>query len=139
MSDSVNHPAHYTNGPKCFCGRQIECIDVTERMSFSRGNAVKYLWRAGKKDDEIQDLRKAHWYVSREIKRLESMQRTSDRALVRKMTLLANEIASISVRDQFLQDQIDAMVDDLIDGLLTLQTMASADEYEQNENPGCQN
>lgn len=52
--------------------RDIECIDVVENLSFCRGNAIKYLWRAGSKDDELQDLYKAKWYVEREIARLES-------------------------------------------------------------------
>lgn len=67
MSDSVNHPSHYdsvVNG--------IECIDVTEQFNFNRGNAIKYIWRAGHKDKskEIEDLRKAAWYINREIERL---------------------------------------------------------------------
>ena len=65
-ADPVNSPAHYTayNG--------IEVIDLTEQMNFNRGNAVKYLARAGlkSKDTEIQDLEKAAWYVNREIARL---------------------------------------------------------------------
>jgi len=63
--DAVDHPRHYTQVPG------VECIDVTERLSFCRGNAIKYLWRAGDKGDEIEDLRKAAWYVAREIARLE--------------------------------------------------------------------
>lgn len=68
--DSVNHPSHYTDGPKCECGRVIECITITRRMMFSVGNAMKYLWRAGKKGDaslsdlekEREDVAKAEWY-----------------------------------------------------------------------------
>lgn len=65
MSDSINNPSHYKRGG-------IECIQVTEGMSFCRGNAVKYLWRAGLKDPakEIEDLEKAKWYIEREIQRL---------------------------------------------------------------------
>jgi hypothetical protein len=63
--DSVNHPKHYTAHPS-----GVECITVTEHMSFNVGNAVKYLWRAGSKGDAIEDLRKAAWYVAREIERL---------------------------------------------------------------------
>ena len=70
--DPVHHPAHYTNGPRCKCGEPIECIQVTERMNFNRGCAVKYLWRAGLKGDELEDLRKASWYVLREIARIEA-------------------------------------------------------------------
>lgn len=64
--DAVNHPAHYTR----FNG--IEVIDLTEQLNFNRGNAVKYIARAGAKDParEVEDLQKARWYVEREIERL---------------------------------------------------------------------
>jgi hypothetical protein len=67
--DMVNHPPHYGGLP---CG--VEVIEITEHLNFNRGNAVKYLLRAGKKGDaarEIEDLRKAAWYASREADRLE--------------------------------------------------------------------
>lgn len=68
MNDIVNHPSHYTDG-------KIEVIDFIEEKSlnFHRGNAVKYIARAGKKDPtkEIEDLKKAEWYIHREIQRLE--------------------------------------------------------------------
>jgi hypothetical protein len=63
--DPVSKPAHYCSNPS-----GIEAIEVTEYMSFCKGNAIKYLWRSGHKEDEIQDLRKAVWYIEREIKRL---------------------------------------------------------------------
>ena len=67
MNDVVNHPSHYTDG-------KIEVIDFIEDkwLNFHRGNAVKYIARAGKKDSakEIEDLEKAVWYLQREIKRL---------------------------------------------------------------------
>ena len=64
--DVVNHPSHYTSHPS-----GIECIQVTEHMNFNLGNATKYVWRAGlKSDDPIQDLKKARWYIEREIQRL---------------------------------------------------------------------
>lgn len=66
MTDPVNHPKHYTTHPS-----GVECISVTEHMNFCRGNAMKYLWRAGEKGDEIEDLKKARWYIDREIARLE--------------------------------------------------------------------
>jgi len=63
--DSVNHPAHYTGG-------EVECIDAIEAalgvdgfVSYCRGNAIKYLWRAGLKWDAKEDLQKAAWYSSR--------------------------------------------------------------------------
>ena len=66
MPDMVNHPPHYTEHPS-----GVECIDIVEHMPFNVGNAVKYLWRAGHKGDRVEDLKKARWYVDREIKRLE--------------------------------------------------------------------
>ena len=65
MSDPVNHPAHYTWLPN-----GLEVIDVTENFNFNRGNAIKYIMRAGQKENEIQDLQKAVWYLNREIERL---------------------------------------------------------------------
>jgi hypothetical protein len=62
--DAVNHPKHYTQHPS-----GIECIQITEHMTFCLGNALKYVWRAGLKGDEIEDLRKAVWYIEREITR----------------------------------------------------------------------
>jgi hypothetical protein len=64
VSDAVNHPQHYTEHPS-----GVECITITEHMSFNVGNAVKYLWRADLKGDPLEDLRKAAWYVNREIER----------------------------------------------------------------------
>lgn len=64
MSDPVNHPSHYTSHPS-----GIECIDVVEHMGFNLGNAIKYLWRADEKGNALEDLRKAAWYVAREIQR----------------------------------------------------------------------
>lgn len=63
--DAVNHPKHYTSHPS-----GIECIQVTRHMSFNIGNAMKYLWRAGMKGSKIEDLEKAIWYITDEIKRL---------------------------------------------------------------------
>jgi hypothetical protein len=67
--DLVNHPPHYTQHPS-----GIECIQVTEHLNFCRGNAIKYIWRAGEKGSEIEDLKKAAWYINREIARLEKQQ-----------------------------------------------------------------
>jgi hypothetical protein len=70
--DMVEHPPHYRSfGAVCAsCGHDIECIDVVQHLNFNRGNAVKYIWRAGAKGDEIEDLRKARQYLEFEIKRL---------------------------------------------------------------------
>lgn len=58
----VNNPPHYTQHPS-----GVECIQITEHMGFCLGNAIKYIWRADLKDDAIQDLEKAKWYIEREI------------------------------------------------------------------------
>lgn len=68
VCDNVNHPSHYTSG-------QIEVIDFIEdqHLGFHLGNAVKYISRAGRKDADktVEDLRKAAWYLNRQIERLE--------------------------------------------------------------------
>jgi hypothetical protein len=65
MSD-IDHPAHYTAHPS-----GVECITVAEHMPFNLGNALKYIWRAGlKTPDTVKDLKKAAWYLEREIKRI---------------------------------------------------------------------
>lgn len=60
--DIVNQPPHYTEHPS-----GIECIQVTEHMGFNLGNAIKYIWRCDLKKDAIEDLKKAKWYIDREI------------------------------------------------------------------------
>jgi hypothetical protein len=62
--DPINRPSHYTQHPS-----GIECITITEHFGFNVGCAIKYLWRAGLKGDAVEDLRKARWYVEREIAR----------------------------------------------------------------------
>ena len=71
--DEVDHPAHYT------AYEGLEVIQLTEQMNFNRGNAVKYIARAGLKsyDTEILDLKKALWYIQREINRMEAKLRTA--------------------------------------------------------------
>jgi Protein of unknwon function (DUF3310) len=70
--ETVDHPTHYTDSPAyCLqCKRPIECVDVAEHWGFNLGNALKYLWRAGKKGPPVEDLRKAIWYIQRQIDRL---------------------------------------------------------------------
>jgi len=64
MQDPVNNPKHYTSHPS-----GIDCIQVTEHMSFNLGNALKYIWRCDLKQEAIEDLRKARWYIDREIEK----------------------------------------------------------------------
>lgn len=63
--DNVNHPKHYTSHPS-----GVECIEITEHMNFNLGNATKYVWRASLKGKEVEDLKKAIWYLEREIARI---------------------------------------------------------------------
>jgi len=65
VNDPVNHPKHYTEHPS-----GVECIQITEHMSFNLGNAVKYIWRADLKGKQVEDLKKAVWYINREIERI---------------------------------------------------------------------
>lgn len=75
MEENVNHPAHYS-WLKSKCG--IEVIDITRHMDFCLGNAIKYILRAGRKQDgmlsstnkEIEDLEKAIWYINDKINTL---------------------------------------------------------------------
>ena len=62
LSDPVNSPAHYTAGG-------IETIDYIEakKLGYNLGNVVKYISRADKKGKRLEDLRKAKWYLVREI------------------------------------------------------------------------
>jgi len=66
--DVVHNPSHYTSHPS-----GVECIDIVKHMNFPLGSAMKYIWRAGLKDDRILDLRKAKEYIDIELKRLEEV------------------------------------------------------------------
>ena len=70
MADNVNHPKHYCSDPS-----GIECIEITKHRNFCIGNAIKYLWRAGLKNEKttIEDLEKAKWYIQCEIDRLKEV------------------------------------------------------------------
>jgi len=69
LCNVVSHPSHYTSHPS-----GVECITITKHMNFCRGNAMKYLWRAGQKGDsidkEIEDIAKAEEYCRIEKERL---------------------------------------------------------------------
>lgn len=66
MADAVNHPAHYTMG-------KIEVIDAIEdwKLGLHEGNVVKYVARAKYKGRELEDLKKARWYLDRRIQQME--------------------------------------------------------------------
>jgi hypothetical protein len=67
MTDFVNHPSHYNAHPS-----GVECIQIIEHMNFCLGSAVKYIWRADLKNNDIEDLKKAEFYIKREIERREA-------------------------------------------------------------------
>lgn len=64
MSGDPTNPQHYRGHPS-----GVECIAITEHMGFNLGNVVKYVWRADHKGETLEDLRKAAWYLDREIGR----------------------------------------------------------------------
>lgn len=81
MNDNITHPKHYTSHPS-----GIECIEITRHYNFNIGNAIKYLWRAGikqeqgktDKEKEIEDLQKAVWYIQDYINTLQSDEDSSN-------------------------------------------------------------
>ena len=62
VADSVHHPKHYTSDD---CG--VEAIEITSLLPACISNAVKYVWRCGKKDEDLQELKKALWYINYSI------------------------------------------------------------------------
>ena len=73
MSDPVHNPPHYKSGG-------IEVIDVIEafELNFRLANVIKYVLRAGRKGDALEDLEKAAWYLDREIDKLYEQAETTD-------------------------------------------------------------
>jgi hypothetical protein len=68
--NNINHPAHYGGADNTY-----EAIKVIEAwlLGFNLGNVVKYISRAGKKGNKLEDLKKAQWYLEREIEKLETI------------------------------------------------------------------
>ncbi len=64
VPDPVSSPSHYTNHPS-----GVECITIAEHMCFNLGNAMKYIWRSDLKWNRTEDIKKAIWYLERELKR----------------------------------------------------------------------
>jgi hypothetical protein len=75
MTESINHPEHYGGADNPY-----EAIKVLEAwtLNFNLGNVLKYLSRAGKKGDVLEDLKKARWYLDREIGNLEKARLKKD-------------------------------------------------------------
>ncbi|MEI6715987.1 MAG: DUF3310 domain-containing protein [Verrucomicrobiota bacterium] len=88
-NDQVNNPPHYTAHPS-----GIECIQVTEYFNFNLGNAIKYIWRSALKNSLAEDLKKARWYLSRELKRITGQDEADD---------IAKELAALKARNQHLE------------------------------------
>lgn len=110
--DIVNHPPHYS-WLKAVCG--VEVIDITRHMDFNLGNAIKYILRAGHKRDailtdsqkEIEDLKKAIWYIDDKIKHLE----------VKKPRFCCAECGGTNIQVQAWVDaNTNAYIDDVSDG-----------------------
>ena len=77
-NDVINQPTHYASTMPSV---KVECIDFAKDMNFCQGNAFKYVWRAGHKDDASQDLQKAIWYLNKsEQQRLNISERVNTRA-----------------------------------------------------------
>lgn len=104
MKDKVNSPSHYTSHPS-----GIECIEISRWYDFCIGNAIKYLWRAGLKSEEgysdldkqIEDLKKAIWYINDEIKTLEAKRVSSQKheeEIILKETHEAEDLATSKPR-----------------------------------------
>lgn len=106
VNDTINHPSHYTDG-------KIEVIDFIEDkgLNFHKGNAVKYIARAGKKDPakEAEDLGKAVWYLNREIDRIMPSEIKADRRAVQKERLV-----------ELLRDTLGKVAEDDVDAGLNL-------------------
>lgn len=110
MTDLVNHPPHYTGHPS-----GIEAIQVTRHMNFNLGNAMKYIWRAGKKGSEIQDLQKAMFYLADEIRRLEGVPNhmEADRVIAYIEELRTDPNPGMAGDYLYCDDLIDYIKDDL--------------------------
>ena len=114
--DPINHPKHYTGHPS-----GVECIEITRNLPFSIGNAVKYIWRAGRKGDPLADLRKARWYIGDAC--AHTREPKINTSWIRVATYLFHENASDPVpcailallhfRLQEAYDIVDRMIDDL--------------------------
>lgn len=70
LTEVVDHPRHYNESPS-----GVECIEIVRHMSFNVGSAVKYCWRLGLKGPTVEELKKAIWYLTDEVKRLEKLEK----------------------------------------------------------------
>lgn len=72
IKEQVNNPAHYGGDTQYECIKVLEAwLPKEQLIGFLRGNAIKYLCRSGKKDEELQEWRKAAWYINRGIETMQ--------------------------------------------------------------------
>jgi hypothetical protein len=120
MSDSVNHPSHYTTHPS-----GVECIDVAEHMGFNLGNVMKYVWRADSKGNAAEDLRKAAWYLEREIQRrsggqVDVAELPTDRQRLCRFMQDVKSLARPKIESQWANAKLDEMIEDFLLDILEL-------------------
>ena len=118
VNDVINHPSYYTDG-------KFETSEAIEswRLGYHLGNAVKYISRAGKKskDTELEDLRKARWYIQRylnyhhqEAKIIDTLNYAKDKGLDQDLTLALVYLAappplSDNSEDIFVRQVLEAL------------------------------
>lgn len=120
MSDNVNHPIHYNSHPS-----GVECIQVAEHMGFCLGNAVKYIWRADNKGNAVEDLRKAIWYLQREVERRETTRKEeqelpTDRQRVCAFMQDVKELPLPQLESKWLSSKLDEIIEDALIDILEL-------------------
>ena len=126
--DKVNHPKHYTSHPS-----GVECIDITKHYCFEVGNAIKYLWRCGLKqeegmsalDKEIEDLEKAKWYINSRINTLKESKnknfKSTHQQNLEKLIKILNNILKYNNNDIVLNSSLileDANIDGYYERIL---------------------
>ena len=89
-NDAIN-PDHYKTHPVF---GDLECVDVTSRPGFLRGNAIKYLWRLGRKDAASQDAHKALWYIDRLAESYPSSGESTGASHIHTTTIKDSELLS---------------------------------------------
>lgn len=95
--DNVNAPKHY-----CSHKSGVECIEIAEMLPFNLGNALKYLWRKGKKLDEVEDIKKAIFYLRRQAN--SDLECTYVSHTSRKLKKISDLVSRVSKVDKRLAD-----------------------------------
>jgi len=119
----IDHPAHYGGADNPY--EAIKVIEAWE-LGFNLGNVVKYVSRAGKKDAELQELKKAAWYLNREIENMEAKEKLKTWKL-KKMnnsaldysTVTSNMPARMPQLNDALNDKNFSLAERLVNGLIT--------------------